>query len=329
MWWNYAVFFIFGLVGIFRFNGYRVDPSKQTIQKIKKGLFSTRKGEVILFNELNYVQFVREVVVSRSGRNRNRAIYFYVYIILKKGAGKKVFSGGLLSGRVCSERLAKAVNVDLHDDSDPGKYQIRKPDELDKTVYEKLHQHFSLRIPPNKPLRMHTRTQLSFDTLIIESPRFNINNLGPLKKALWVLFAIFGILTAVALYFEEDMLTLFAAIPIAAMIFALLRSEIITLTKNTLLKQTAIGIFKRTQQIPLSGLEELYISKRTKSKKNESDMLFDDEPLSEDMNTALNSIDVFDSVIIARSDRKSIVFGRILSYAELDYILYQMERWIR
>ncbi len=153
-------FFIFGPVGIFRFNGYRVDPTKQTIQKIKKGIFSTRKGEEILFNELNYVQFVREVVVSGTGTNKRSDVCFYVYIFLKKGAGKRVFSGGLLSGRVCSERLAKAVNVDLHDDSDPGLSQIRKPDELDKTVYEKLHQHFSLRTPPNTPLRMHSRTQL-------------------------------------------------------------------------------------------------------------------------------------------------------------------------
>ncbi len=126
------------------------------------------------------------------------------------------------------------------------------------------------------------------------------------------------------------MLAIFAVIPSAAMIFALLRSETITLTKNTLSKRTAVGIFKRMQQIPLSELEELYISTRvTKSKKNESDMLLEEEPLSEDMHKALNSIEVFGSAIKARSDRKSIVFGRILSQAELDHVLYQMERWIR
>ncbi len=126
------------------------------------------------------------------------------------------------------------------------------------------------------------------------------------------------------------MLAIFAVIPSAAMIFALLRSETITLTKNTLSKRTAVGIFKRMQQVPLSELEELYISTRvTKSKKNESDMLLEEEPLSEDMHKALNSFDVLKSAIIARSDRNSIVFGRILSHAELDHVLYQMERWIR
>lgn len=47
------------------------------------------------------------------------------------------------------------------------------------------------------------------------------------------------------------------------------------------------------------------------------------------MRGALAAIVAFGSAIIAKSDRRKITMGRMLTAAELDNILYEMQRQIR
>lgn len=320
-------FFVVGISELIRYRGYRIDPLKQTIQGITRGVFGTRYDEEIPFSELNYVQVVRE---NRGTHDSSKHFYFSVYISLKNGNPQRVFlSDRYPAARVCGERLAKLANVDLHDDSETGASRIRKPEELDQTVWEKLCKYSSRRLPPSIPQTMHTKSQLSFESLTIVSPRFDINSLGPMKKALWVLFAIFGIWITVAVFYQSYLSAFFAVCVFAVMFSAMLRSETIILTRDTLTVQAAIGFLKRTQQIPLSELEEMCLSNVTKLEGEDSKKLYAEEQISKGLHTALEAIVALGSSIVFRSDRKAIHFGRILSHAELDHVLFQIERWIR
>ena len=113
------------------------------------------------------------------------------------------------------------------------------------------------------------------------------------------------------------------------MLYALLRSETIALSRDTLVVSIGVFFLKRTREIPLAELEELFLDQATKSEGEEADKLLKEGQVTRNMHTALASIVALGSAIVARSDRTAITIGRILSPAELDYILYQMERWIR
>ena len=109
----------------------------------------------------------------------------------------------------------------------------------------------------------------------------------------------------------------------------MLRSETITLTRDTLAVRSGIGFLKITQRIPLAELEELYLSNATESEREEPGKLLEEGQVSRDWYTLLEFIVALGTSIVVRSDRKSITFGRILSHEELNYILYQIERRIR
>ena len=225
------LFFIFGIRAYFRRLEYRIDPLKQTIQRVTRGVFGTRYGEEIPFSLLKHVQVVRET----RGPHDDKHTYFPVYLHLKSDDQKQVFMADRYpAARVCGEKLAKVANVELHDDSQPGATQIRKPDELDETVRKKLRKEFLHDLKPSAPLRMRVKIRSDVETLTIENPRFDIAALGPMKKALWVLFAIFGAWAAVFLYFEEYIFSLFGAFVVAVMLYVLLRTETMTLTRDTL-----------------------------------------------------------------------------------------------
>ena len=53
------LFFVVGLRAYFSHRLYRVDPLKQTIQRVTGGVFGTHYGEEIPFNQLAYVQIAR------------------------------------------------------------------------------------------------------------------------------------------------------------------------------------------------------------------------------------------------------------------------------
>ena len=316
------LFFVFGIRSYFRRLAYRVDPSKQTIQRVTGGVFGTRYDEEIPFSLLKHVQVVREA----RGTHKSKHTYFPVYIHLKSDDQKQVFlSDRYPAARVCGETLAKLANVKLHDDSQPGATQVRQPGELDETVREKLRNEFTHQLRPSAPPRMRAKIQPGVEALTIENPRFDIASLGPTKKALWVLFAIFGGWAAVFLYFEEYIFALFGAVVVAAMLYALLRTETMTLTRDTLAVRAGIFFLKRTKRIPLSELEELCLLNATESESEDSDKLLEKGQIKRDIHKALGTIVALGSAIVARSDRESITFGRTLANAELDCILYEME----
>ena len=233
-----------------------------------------------------------------------------------------------ITARGQGERLAKAANIELHDDSEAGETRVRTPDELDQTIREKLSKESSHRSPPSAPVRMHARIQPSVDTLLIEIPRFDIASLGPMKKAVWVLLAIFGGWVGVAVYFGEYFISFVGGIFAGAILYGLLRSETIALSRDTLAVSAGVFFLRRTRKIPLSELEELFLDHATKSEDKEADQLLEEGQVTREIHTALASIVALGSSLVARSDRVSITVGRILSPTELDYILYQMERWI-
>ncbi len=323
----FSFMFLFaGIASFYRYRRYRVDPLKQTIQLVKGGIFGSRYAEVIRFDELKHILVARE---DRGGHD-NKTIYFPVYIHLKSDDMKQVFlSDRYLPARACGERLAKVTTVEFHDESQPGKTQVRKPEELDETVREWLGKEFYHRQPPKAPTLMHAKIQPSFEMLTILIPRFDVARLGPMKKALWILLVLFGGCAAAAFYFESYMFSLFGAIVFGVMLYGVLHSQTITLTRDILTVRSGIFFLKRTKQIPLSELEELCLLNSTGSESNDSDKLLQDKQITRSIHTALQAFVALGSAIVARSDRESITFGRILSNAELDHILYKMERWIR
>ena len=175
---------------------------------------------------------------------------------------------------------------------------------------------------------MHARIQPSVNTLLIEIPRFDIASLGPMKKAVWVLLAIFGGWVGVAVYFGEYFISFVGGIFAGAILYGLLRSETIALSRDTLAVSAGVFFLRMTRKIPLSELEELFLDHATKSEDKEADQLLEEGQVTREIHTALASIVALGSSLVARSDRVSITVGRILSPAELDYILYQMECWI-
>lgn len=315
--------FLSGIVDFFRFRGYRIDPLKKTIQQVTRGVFGTRYGQEIFFNNISHVQIVREV------HGTPDTAYLPVYIHLKSGDLKQVFKSDRYSiVRGCGEKLAKLINVDIHD-TEAGVTQVRKPEGLDETVREKLRKQSSHQISPNTPPRMHAKIKSRFESLVIDIPRFDITHLGAINKLLWVLFTVFPGWTAVALYFESYLLAFIGAFFWVIPLNAMLRSETITLTRDTFAVRSGIGLFKITQRIPLAELEELYLSNATQSEREESGKLLKEEQVSKDWHTLIEFIVALGAAIVVRSDRKSITFGRILSHEELNYILYQIERRIR
>ncbi len=315
------MFFIVGLRGLLRYRGYRVDPARQTFREIRKGLLGTRYGDELTFNDVRYVGVVRE----RQGSREQQRLYYRVYIHLNNNESLRVFSSDRYSGaRVSGEKLARLADVELHDSS-AGVTQIRKPAELDQTVREQLRLMDTRRPQPSQPSGMRALIQPGPDRLTIEIPRFGAGRLGPMQKVLWIVLALFAVWIAVALFFASYLVALVGAVFLGTFLGGLMYSETITLTRDSFSVNSGFLFFRRTRRIPLSELEELCLLNVTESESRESNQLLDKGEIPASIHSVLEAIVALGSSVLARSDRESVTFGRILSQPELDYVLYELE----
>ncbi|MGE4090788.1 MAG: hypothetical protein AB7G75_08095, partial [Candidatus Binatia bacterium] len=261
------LFFVVGLRAYCSRRLYRVDPVRQTMQRLTGGVFGTHYDEEIPFNQLAHVGIVREA----RGSHDKKTLAFPVYVHLKNGDRRQVCVWDRYpAARVRGERLAKTANVELHDDSEPGETQVRTPAELDQTIGEKLRTESSQRSSPSAPIRMHAKLQPRGDTLFIEIPRFDLTSLGPMKKAVWVVLALFGGWMVVAWYFGEYFVSLVGAIFAGAILYGVLRSETIVVSRDTLAVSAGIFFLRRTRKIPLAELVELFLHNATNAEDEES-----------------------------------------------------------
>jgi hypothetical protein len=125
------------------------------------------------------------------------------------------------------------------------------------------------------------------------------------------------------------MFALFGAFVCGTFFFLVFRSETIIVSRDALTLRAGLFFIQVPRSIPLSELEELTLLNATKEESKESDQLLGSGQISRDIYAGIRAITALGSAIVARSDRRSFSFGRILSAPELDYILYEIERRIR
>ena len=321
-----GVLILVGLPSIFKRKGYKVYPSNRTICHVKKGIFGTKLSDEILFADLTHVQVAR---VTRSSNDSERT-YFPVVIHLKSGESREIFwEDRYPHSRRCAETISRLADVDFYDDSEPGGTQVRTPEELDQTVGEKLAKKSADRSQPSKPVLTYAKVIPGTDSLRIEIPRVDLASFGPMRIALWILFAVFGGGAAAFFYYGEIVFGLFCSFVVAAFLYLILRSESITLTRDALIVREGISFIKWPRQIPFSELEELLLLNATAEEDKEADQLLESGQVTKEIHRALEAFVALGSAIVARSDSKSISIGRVLSNAELDHLLYQMESWIK
>jgi hypothetical protein len=249
---------------------------------------------------------------------------------LKSGQNETVVTTDRFEeARQTAERFARVLALDLHDSADGGEAVVRKPDDLDRTVRDKLREKFSSRLPPATPSRPHATVHQGSDGLTIDIPRLAVGQFGPMQKALWLLMAALVAGIAAAYYWSIGGLALFCVPVFAALAWVLLRSETIVVNADALSVSTGIGPIKIRRSIPLAELEELELSNVTADEQKELDQLVARDARVRENRGALAAIVALGSAIVAKSDTRKLTMGRTLSAAELDLILYEMERRIR
>ncbi|MCB0344949.1 MAG: hypothetical protein KDD66_07520 [Bdellovibrionales bacterium] len=311
------------------FSGYRawrIDPGSQKLFHVSKGMFGTKHANETAFNQISHVG----VELQNQGTSSNRRNYYPVYVYSKDESKTRVFNDDrYLRSRSIAEKIAKAANVDFHDDSQPGPTQIRQPAELDETVQNKLRKNFHGRHAPTTPTKLHAKIRPDMSSLVIDIPPFDVRSLGPMKKGLGIMLTIFGGTAVVLAYFENYAFALFFGFIVLVFVYLLLRSETIKVTGDSLEVSDGISFLKRKRKIPLTELEELCLLNVAESESKEADQLLESGEVTKEVHSAIESFVALGSAIVARSDRASITFGRVLSNAELDHILYQLESRIR
>lgn len=312
---------VMGLKTVLRYRGFRINPGQQTVREIRKGLFGSRLGEEFLFGDVEHVRVER----TRGGRQDRSSTFYPVYVQLKSGETKPLFSAGrYLDSRARGEKLAKLFRVDYHDASQ-GEVQIRTPEQLDETVQARLSLNQFDREAPPRPDKMHSIMRNEMDKLVIEIPAVSLASLGPLKMVLWIGLALLGIAVVATLVWTPSMFTLVGAFILVVVLVAVLRSETVTLSRDTLAVRSGVLIFKRTQTIPLSELEELCLVDATGSEGREANQLLAGGEISQEIHQLLGTFVALGASVIARSDRVSMTFGRILSREELAFLLFELE----
>ena len=222
------------------------------------------------------------------------------------------------------------IQVDLHDESEPGQAVVRKAGELDKTVGEKLRDgSMDLESAPDDTTLRYARMSQDSQQLVIEIPRFDLASLGKLRIAFWILLAFLGAWVGVSLYFKDFLFLLFGAFFSLVVLGGVFRTEHVTLTSDSLNAQLRFVLVRKTRRIPLSELEELALSNVAAEENEESDELLHSGEIDEKMHSALNTLFALGSAIMARSDTKSISIGRTLPESDLKIILGEMQQWIR
>lgn len=315
-----------GLSVVFALKGFRLDPTANTIRRFRRGAFGRRYGPEIALEDLDHLRFTLE----SSGTGGKKTVFYAVYLQQKTGEQVPVVRTDRFNyARQMAERFARELRLDLHDDSDGGEAHVRKPDELDETVREKLRKKVSLRSQPGTPARMRAKIQNGIDGLTIEIPRFEVKQLGPMQKALWILMIVLAGGIVAAYVWEMSGIALFCVPVFLVFSYLLLHSETIVVSRDTLSVGTGIGALKIKRSIPLAELEELHLTNLTAAEEKDLDKLVNDGEIPHNLHGAIEAIISLGSAITANSDRKKITMGRMLSNAELDVILYEMECRIR
>ncbi len=321
-----AILLYQGLSVVFALKGFRVDPVAKTIRSFRRGAFGRRYGPEIALEDLDHVRYTLE---SR-GTTSQKRVFQAVYLMTKSGEQTPVVRTDLFNyARSMAERFARELNLDLHDDSDGGEALVRSPEELDETVRERLGKKFSLRSQPSVPFAMRAKIDHGIDGLTIEIPRFEIGELGPMQKALWILMIALAGGIAAAYRWELSGVALFCVPVFLVFAYMLLRSETIRISGDSLSVRVGVGALKVKKTIPLSELEELHLSNLTAAEERDLGQLVNSGEVPRNLQGAIQAIVSLGSAIIAKSDRKKITMGRMLSNAELDVVLYEMERRIR
>ncbi|MEZ5291578.1 MAG: hypothetical protein R2745_10865 [Vicinamibacterales bacterium] len=315
-----------GLAGLVASKGFHVDPAAKTISRFRRGLLGHRRGEPIPFTAIECVS----LTLGSSSRGGQKRVHHVVALRLRSGHGETILTTDRFAeARQTAERHARALGLDLHDRSDGGEAVVRKPDDLDRTVRDTLRGTLSSRLPPPSPVQPHATIRHGSDGLTIDIPRVAIGQLGPMQQALWVLMAALGTGIIAAYYWNIGGLALFCVPVFLVFGYALLRSETIVVSADALSVSVGIGPARFRRTIPLGELEELRLSNLTADEQKALDRLAASDARVHQNRGALAAIVALGSAIVATSDTQKLTMGRILSAAELDLVLYEMERRIQ
>ncbi|MGE0816442.1 MAG: hypothetical protein AB7O93_24090 [Vicinamibacterales bacterium] len=321
-----AILAYMGLSALTESRGFRIDPAAKTIGRFRRGIFGRRYEAAIPFAALDGVS----LTLRSWGSGGRQRVFYEVALRLTSGQNETILSTDRFSeARQTAERYARELALDLHDGAEGGEVVVRKPDDLDRTVRDTLREGLSSRLPPPAPIRPHATIRHGSDGLTIDIPRVAVGQLGPMQKALWLLMAALGAGIVAAYYWSIGGLALFCVPVFLVLGYALLRSETIVVSADALSVSTGIGPARIRRSIPLGELEELRLSNLTADEQQELDRLAASDARVHQNRGALAAIVALGSAIVATSDKQKLTMGRILSAAELDLVLYEMERRIR
>lgn len=247
-----AILTYMGLSALLTLRGVRVDLVEKTIRRFRRGLFGRRYEPEVPLAELDHVRLRLEAW----GTGSRKRTFHAVSLRLTSGEQLEVLGTDLFHhARQTAERFARELSLDLHDETDGGEAIIRRPDELDTTVRDKLREGRSSRPLPRQPFAPRATVHHGTNVLTIDIPRFAVGQLGPMQKALWILMAVLGGGIVASYYWRIEGVALFCVPVFLVFSYLLLRSETIVVTGDALAVSTGIGPARIKRSIPIGELE--------------------------------------------------------------------------
>ena len=313
---------IFGLVGfamMFGRRGCRMDKKRGTIESWSSLL-------IPLSRKVREIADFTRVTVTREVRRSDKSTYtvFPVRIMGEDPKAKLDLqeSTKYEKSRALAEQVAQFLELPLADSS-TGSEVVRAPDELDKSLKERVRQSTDAVALPDSPPDMQTRILRKDRSVRLEIPSGAGSGQVP-GKLLLIPVALAELIVlgvAVSIFVKEG-----GPIGIAALVlvgvfslifpFIFIRKVLpmlggaptrVTITDRELEveKQTAFG--RRVESIPADELEELFVMPQTQTNAQQQVPAF--------------LAGFVQAPIVARSDKKTIQFAGHLSLPEKEFLI--------
>ncbi len=276
------------------------------------------------------------ITITKEIRRSKNSTYTVYVVRLKNQESKDIHieeNQDYLTSRRSAETVAKFMNLPLSDNSS-GSEVIRKPEELDESLRNRLRRTGQIKPMPEDLPETKIQHRIEGDTLILRLPKHGFGIwVGCIVAIGIIISGIFSVIITVILaeFAKDPNFLLFlliagviALLPLGFCLFAAyyhytMREEVHISPQRLMLKKSwKFG--KRSEEIQMDELEELELA--TVNQYQAKGRM----PVGTGAN--FNQVSLFNPGIVARSDYKVMNFGQSLNRKEVEWVMAVIENAI-